>query len=144
MKVAEYKGHEIEFWDGAGQFQIKGISGWFDKFKDAIAKIDRVIKAEVKDNFPIDVVSSSMKVGKITSYNKIEQDAWFSPEGGSRGKERIVNYSGKPQFYKANGNNLTLARRYKELSEAIGKLNKEQHGIGKGLTEPVTFEVSED
>ncbi len=144
MKVAEYKGYEIEFYDGCGQFGIKDISGWFDKFKDATAKIDRVIKAEVKDNFPIDVVKSSMIIGKITSYNKIEQDVWFSSEGGRRGKERIVSYSGKPQFYKANDNNLTLTKRYKELSEAIAKINKEMARLEKGLTEPITFKVSED
>jgi hypothetical protein len=142
MKVADYKGYEIEFIQE--QFSIKGISGWFDRYKDAISKIDRVLKAEVKANFPMDAVSNSMKAGKITSYNKLEKEAWFSPENDSRGKERIVDYRGQSRFYKANDNNLTLVKRYAELSDAIAKLNKEQVQLEKGLTEPITFETTED
>lgn len=144
MKVADYKGYEIRFYDHTGDFDIEGISGFFQKYKDATTKIDRVIKAEVKDNFPIDVVCSSMKVGKITSYNKIEQDAWFSPEGGSRGKDRITGYSGKPRFYKANETNLKLCAKCKELSITISQLSNEQRKLEKELTEPITFATSED
>ena len=144
MEVANYKGYKIEFVEFAGQFQVKEISGRFDKFKDATAKIDRVIKAEVKENFPIDVVSSSMKVGKITSYNKVEKEAWFSPESGSRGRERIIDYSGNSRFYKPNENNLAFAKRYKELSDAIGKLSNEQRTLEKKLTEPIIFDTSEE
>ena len=143
MKVAEYKGYEIEFGDWGGQFNIKGISGWFEKYKDATAKIDRVVKAEVKENFPVDVVSSSMKVGKITSYNKAEQDAWFSPEGGSRGKERLMGYDKKPRFYNANEANLNLVKKYKGVEKTINQLSDDQRHLEKQLTEPISFEVSE-
>ena len=144
MKVADYKGYEIEFVEYQGQFQINGISGWFERYKDATTKVDRVIKAEVKTNFPIDVVSSSMRVGKITSYNKVEHDAWFSIQDGSRTKDEITNYSGKPRFYKANVTNLKLATKYKELSITIGQLSNEQRKLEKELTEPITFDISEE
>jgi len=141
MIISDYKGYEIEFIQE--QFSIKGISGWFDRYKDATAKIDRVLKAEVRENFPMDVVSSSMKVGKITSYNKLQEEAWFSPENGSRGKERIVDYRSQPRFYKANESNLSFVKKYAELSEAISKLNNEQRQLERGLTEPIIFDTEE-
>jgi len=145
MKVADYKGYEIGFYDGSGQFSVEGIAGWFDTYKQATTKIDAIIKAEVKDNFPIDVVISSMKVGKITSYNKLEKAAWFTPDekggGRERSKERLTGYSGKPCFYKANENNLQIVKHYTKLSNEISKLNKEQRDLEKQLTEPITFDT---
>lgn len=140
MKVADYKGYEIEFiQDG---FSIKGISGWFERYKDATTKIDRVLKAEVRENFPMDVVCKSMKAGKITSYNKLEKEAWFRWEGGRLVKERIIDHRGKSRFYKANEYNLACVKRYVELEEAISKLNNVQVQLEGGLTEPIMFETS--
>ena len=144
MKVADYKGYTIQFYDHTGGFCVDGISGYFLKYKDATAKIDRVVKAEVKENFPIDVVTTSMKVGKLTSYNKIEQDAWVSFEGGSRSKEKIVNYSGNPKFYKASESNLQLVSKYKKIETIISRLSNEQRKLEKELTEPITFDMSEE
>ena len=148
MKVADYKGYEIEFYETSGEFGIKDISGWFPKFKDATAKIDRVVKAEVKENFPIDAITSSMKTGKITSYNKVEETAWFTPDktdrfGRERGKERTTDYSGKPRFYKATPSNLEIVRQYDELIKNISELSDKQRQLEKELTEPITFDTTE-
>jgi len=141
MKVATYKGYDIEFEDWRGYFTINGISGSFDKYKSATAKIDIVSKAEVKKNFPIDVISSDMKVGKLTSYNKVEKDAWFSPDKGRRGKECLVGYSGVARFFAANSNNLSAVHKYHELSNEIARLNKEQRKLEEALTEPIVLDM---
>lgn len=143
MKISEYKGYEIVFQETNGQFSIRGVQGWFDKYKDATAKIDRVIKAETNENYPMDVVKTTMQVGKITSYNKVTGEAQFSPSSGSRTKDRVIDYSGKPRFYKANEGNLALAKRHQKISEVINKLSVEQRRLEKALTEPIIFEAED-
>jgi len=146
MKVAEYKGYEIGFYEHSGQFSIEGIEGWFDKFKDATDRIDRVLKAESKEGCPIDVVISHMKTGKVTSYNKFEKTAWFTPDektGRERTKERMADYAHNPRFYKPNEHNLQAIRMYAGLTSEIAKMENEKRNLEKSLTEPITFDASE-
>jgi len=142
MKVATYKGYDIEFEDWRGDFTIDGIKGCFDKYKNATAKIDIVAKAESKKNFPpVDVVMHDMQVGKITSYNKAEKDAWFSSDKGKRSKEHLVDYSGKAQFFASNSDNLSAVHKYHELANEIFRLDKEQRKLRESLTEPIVLNM---
>jgi len=141
MKVATYKGYDIEFEDWRGEFIINGISGYFDRYKNATAKIDLVVKAESKKDFPIDVVTSSMQIGKITSYNIVEKTAWFSPDKGRRSRVRLVSYSSKAMFFTANSNNLLATQRHHELANEISQLNAEQMKLEESLTEPLVLDM---
>lgn len=143
MKITDYKGYEIHFnqyTGGDGAFSADGIGGLFETFKKITTKIDSVISTMIKTN-PIDVVSKDMEVGKITSYNKAENEAWFTNVNGKRSKENIIpHYLKKPFFYKATALNLSLVEQCKSISEEIIRLNKERSELSVQLTEPLTFD----
>jgi len=142
MIVATHKGYDIEFESWRGEFTIDGISGYFTKYKGATAKIDLVSRAENKKNFPpIDVVTSTMQVGKITGYNKTEKDAWFSSDKGRRSKEHLADYSGRARFFAANSNNLSAVHKYHDLSNEIFRLDEEKAKVRESLTEPIVLDM---
>jgi len=140
MKVAEYKGYTIEFHENTGEFSITTVNGSYATYAAVKTKIDKVVKAEVKGNFPIDVVTSGFKKGTITSYNAEEKKAWVSVVSEGRQKNSLTDYAGNPRFYKASEVNLKLADEYKTLSDQITELNKRQRNLTTQLTEPITFE----
>lgn len=143
MKVAEHKGYEIDFTEISGKFSINGIAGSFEIYKDATAKIDRVVKAETKENYLIVAIRSNMKSGKITSYNNEQKEVWFTADEGSRSKERVIDYMGKPNFYQVNENNLKVIKEYLELEKFVRQLTQQQRNLEKQLTDPITFNKEE-
>ena len=139
MKIAEYKGYTIEFYEPVGTFWIADINGSHETYAATKAKIDKLVKSEVKGNFPIEVVTQDFRTGSITSYNSEDKQAWATVNG-RRGKDKLVDYAGKPRFYAANENNMQLVGQYNDLQSQLAELNKRCRELEKRLTEPITFE----
>jgi len=139
IKIAEYKGYNIEFHEAIGEFYIDNVKGTFATYAATKTKIDRLVKSEVKGKFPIEVVTRSFGTGSITSYNSEDKQAW-STINGRRGKDNMVDYAGEPRFYAANENNLQLLGQYNDLQSQLAELNKRCRELEKRLTEPITFE----
>ena len=142
MELTNYKEIKIEV-SSTGEFKADGISGWYDTYAKAQKEIDRVLKAETKKNFPVEVISSSMKMGKITSLNTYTDECWFSRVNGVRSKERTHDYSGRPRFFAINKNNTDIIIRYNEIERAIKQLSDEKRGLENRLTEPMTFSTTD-
>jgi len=144
MEIGEYKGYTIEFSTTHGEFEITGVSGFYDTYKKTTDKIDRLVKAEVKGKFPIQVIKSSFVLGNITSYNSETNEAWFTyinTNGESRrGKERPIKFSGEPNFFSTNEHNLKLLERHRELTKENQRIRNEMQELEKQLTDPICFE----
>ena len=143
MELTPYKNIKIEV-TSDGQFHADGIREWYDTIAKVQRQIDNVLKAETKKNFPIEAISSSMRIGKITSMNTYTGECWFVKEDGERSKERILDYSGKTKFFAKNEGNISLVKRYKEIEIATRQLSNEQRTLEKGLTEPIVFPTEEE
>jgi hypothetical protein len=140
MKIADYKGYEIEFIEGSGEFYIKNINGNYDKYSIATAKIDRLVSAERTEGFPLEVISNDMVKGKITSFNREEYKVWFTSDKGERSKCEIRDWKHNPHFYKPTASNLSILKRHSEIKIAISKLYQEQSQLEKQFTDPISFE----
>lgn len=139
MKVAEYKGYTIEFYEPVGTFGIADINGYHETYGAAKAKIDRLVKAEVKGKFPIEVVTSELHLGTITSYNDEEKAARVTTNG-RKVKEELIDFRNRPKYYKANEANRKLVHESDDLGNQIAELNKRQRDLTTKLTEPITAE----
>jgi len=139
MEISTYRGYKITFEDWRGEFAIENVSGNYEKYKEATAKVDRLIKAESKEGFPMNVITGSMIAGKITSINREEDAAWFTNVKGDREKKRLTQYNYKPNFYQVNEENLALVKRYNEIGASINRLQTEREQLPKQLTEPINF-----
>jgi len=147
MEFTTYKEIKIMV-EREGQFTAEGIKGWYDTFDKVKRQIDKVLKAETSKNFPIEVISSDMQVGRITSMNTYTGYCWFVRVGGrrsgERSKEQTIDYRGQPKFFTPNEANIKIIQRYREIEEAVSVLSKEQRTLEKGLTEPIVFPTTED
>lgn len=157
MKITEYKGYDIEFLEHMGQFNINGVKGFYDKYKQATDAIDRIVRAESKKGLPIKAIKQQdMSLGTITSYNSVTGEVWFTHDAsetsdrlrnikaGQKGKYSLFTWKGEPAFYAINHQNTMDVNRYNGLSARIREMNNEQNMLMNRLTEPITFKNTEE
>ncbi len=139
MHFKTYKGYNIEIDNFDGKFSIAGTSGYYGTYQGATARVDAIMKAEKAEGYPINAISSAMKVGKITSYNNEEKAVWFTKENGERSKESIRSYIGTPKFYADTPANRDLVVRFNELDDLITQKAEERDALPEKLIEPIVF-----
>ncbi len=142
MKFKDYKGYEIKLNENDGMFYVENTAcGQKDTLKKVEDYIDSLLKAESSGKFPIEAIDISFNKGKITSFNKLENNCWFVKENGDRSKNSIsTNYSGgQPRYFAINENNLKLLKRHNEIEDIFRKLGTENRSLEKQITEPIDF-----
>lgn len=137
MILTDYKGYTICVNESDGFFTINDVHGRYETLTSAKSKIDTILKAEVKGVFPVPAITKSFYMGKITSANLDTQYCQFTREDGQRRKERILDYSGRHQFFVTNQNNIALYNKYQELTKNIQDLQIQLRALEDNLTEPI-------
>lgn len=151
IKIVDYKGYEVFYSPVSRLFEVRHeddetVRNYPDQ-TSAEAAIDRRVKSAESKAFPIPaigIVGGSLKLGKITSYDSLSKEVWFSVDkpntdyGSKRGKYGLIGYSREHSFYPPTAHNVAIVAEYNDINGQIAILQKRLYVLSKGFTDPIT------